>query len=84
MVFRDVQVIITYTGGICGTFILFLIPLALIFQVRKLNLQSTYGDNFNKSPFQHTAYLWVILAFAIITLGFVVAGLIISGGGGGH
>ena len=32
---RDPQVLITYTGGICGPFILFLIPVTLVSYGRK-------------------------------------------------
>ena len=34
---KNPQDIITYTGGICGVFILFLIPLFLVYSVRQKN-----------------------------------------------
>jgi hypothetical protein len=43
---KNPQVIVTYTGGICGTFILFIIPTTLILYSRdKLAKQSsTFGE----------------------------------------
>ena len=48
---KNVQTIITYTGGICGSFILLLFPLFLVIHARKRNPEKTFGKNFNKSPF---------------------------------
>lgn len=39
---RNPQVIVTYTGGICGTFILFIIPCTLLLFARdRLNKMGT-------------------------------------------
>jgi hypothetical protein len=54
----------------------------LIYYSRKKNLEKTFGENFNKSPFQHPIYMIVIGVYATVTLGFVITGLILSGGGG--
>ena len=48
---KDPEKIVTYTGGIAGTFILFLFPLTLVHFARKRELESNKGENFNKSPF---------------------------------
>ena len=48
---RDPEVIVTYTGGIAGTFILFLFPLTLVHYARLRDADSGRGENFNKSQF---------------------------------
>jgi Mn2+/Fe2+ NRAMP family transporter len=80
--YRNPQVLVTYTGGICGVFILFLIPLTLVFHARKKNPEQTYGDNFNKSPFQHSAWMIAILIYALLTLASTIYGLATSKGSG--
>ena len=79
--FQKPQVFITYTGGICGTFILFVIPVTLVYHARMKNLEKTYGPNFNKSPFDKPIYMYIVMGYAAITLTAVITGLIISGGG---
>lgn len=49
--YSDPQTFITYTGGICGTFILLIFPLTLVWHARKKDIEKTHGVNFNKSPF---------------------------------
>lgn len=70
---RDPQVMISYTGGICGPFILFLIPATLVLYGRK-KLGSQNDKNFNKSPFQNMVIFYVICTFAFITLGMALYG----------
>jgi hypothetical protein len=54
---RNPQAIVTYTGGIAGTFILFLFPLTLVAYARKTerdqgpDIKNSKGQNFNASPF---------------------------------
>jgi hypothetical protein len=49
---RNPQAIVTYTGGIAGTFILFLFPITLVAYARKTERdQGNKGENFNASPF---------------------------------
>lgn len=49
---RDVQLLVTYTGGFCGSFILLIIPALLVYHGRKLNSEDKMGEeNPNKSPF---------------------------------
>eukprot|EP00347_Sterkiella_histriomuscorum_P023649 403333869 len=84
MFLRDPQSFIQYTGGLCGTFILFIIPLTITWHARRRDVEKTYGHNFNKSPFQHPIYMILIGVYAILTLSFVITGLILSSGGGGH
>lgn len=86
--YENPQVLVTYTGGICGTFILFLIPVALVTFARRyrkqLILKEELDDepNFNASPFQHVIWRVLIVAFALITLYFVILGII--DGNAGH
>lgn len=50
--FRDPAKLVTYTGGICGTFILFLIPVTLLIYARSLDREDTLNEkNPNKSWF---------------------------------
>lgn len=60
--------IITYTGSLCGTFIAFLFPAFLVFEVRRKNYEGRYGENFNKSYFSGIGWLIFVLVFSVITL----------------
>ena len=70
---RDPQVMISYTGGICGPMILFLIPVTLVWYGRR-KLGEMNNDNFNASPYQQFWLLIVISIFALITLCMVLYG----------
>ena len=78
---RDPQVIVTYTGGIAGTFILFIFPLTLVYFARKRESElldeekEQRGENFNASPLKSWFWWWLIAIFALITLGFVMWGI---------
>lgn len=54
---KNPQVIVTYTGGIAGTFILFIFPLVMVYFARKRESELTseekleLGENPNESPF---------------------------------
>jgi len=77
MFIRKPQVMVTYTGGICGTFILFLFPLALVYFGRKTLAESgNKKENPNSSVFQSCSWLIIVIIFSITTLGFVLAGII--------
>ena len=82
--FQKPQVFITYTGGICGTFILFLIPVTLVYHARIRELEKTFGPNFNKSPFDKPIYMYIVLIYAVFTLSAVITGLVVASGSGGH
>lgn len=49
--YREVQDLVTYTGGFCGAFILLIIPLTVLLYARSLDPESRHGHNKNKSPF---------------------------------
>jgi len=75
-------VIVTYTGGIAGTFILFIFPLTLVAFARKREAELdteeklTKGENPNASPFKSWFWWWLVLFFAVMTLCFVMWGII--------
>ena len=74
---------VTYTGGICGTFILFIFPLMLVLFARKKmqEIGDSKGVNFNASPFQSNLYVVLIALFSLITLVAVITGIFTGGGG---
>jgi len=64
---RDVQFVITYTGGICGAFILLAIPSSLVYSAR------TKFKHYNKitdfrSPHRHPGLMVVLIIWTILTL----------------
>ena len=81
---RNVQVLVTYTGGICGTLILFVIPVTLTIFARKRNLEENFGPNFNRSPFKHIIFVILVLIYAAMTFAAVFYGMIVPHKGGGE
>lgn len=52
LVTRDVQAMVTYTGGFCGAFMLILMPTIFVYLARKLDKENPKADtNPNASPF---------------------------------
>lgn len=49
--YRKPQVILTYTGGLCGTMMLMVFPLIWVLGSRRKNAERLYGPNPNRSPF---------------------------------
>ena len=81
---RDVQVLVTYTGGFCGTFILLIFPAVLVWYARKVKPEEKQGqENPNKSPFRSDLWIYFTLLWAFITITCVLVNIAI-GGGGGH
>jgi len=84
---KNPQVIVTYTGGICGTFILLIIPTTLVLYARNklAKQQSLFGEvvNPNASYFQSKIWSGIIYAWAVITLFCVLWGAF-TGNAGGH
>lgn len=66
---------VTYTGGICGTFILMLFPVTLVFYGR-YNKFGNGKENFNASPFQNIGWIVLVTIFAFLTLIFVFIGIV--------
>ena len=81
---RNVQVVITYTGGVCGTFMLLIFPTILVQHARKRKIEETYGHNFNRSPFQSPAFYVLIYSIASLTILAVIIGPIVTGTTGSH
>lgn len=78
--FRDPQILITYTGGFTGVFILLLIPTLFVQGARRLGLEDVFDKtNFNKSSFRHPFWPYLIYAFSALTLGVLIYGLIQGG-----
>ena len=79
---KNPQVMVTYTGGFGGTFILLLIPMALVFFGRRtLVLIGKTDENPNKSFFQNIGWIIFVALFSIIVIVAVIQG-IVSGGAG--
>jgi hypothetical protein len=84
MIHLDAQMLIKYTGGITGCVILLLVPALFVQGARKFNAEDVFDrKNFNKSPFTHWAWPYIIYAFAIVCYSVIIYGLI-TGSGGGH
>ena len=74
---KNPQVIVTYTGGICGTFILLIIPCVFVTYARKKIVECPPligGKNPNASWFQNISWTVFILAFSFITIFSVLWG----------
>ena len=78
---RNPQTLVTYTGGICGTFILFLIPMTLVSYGRTTRFGNNPKENFNASKFQSVGYSGLIAFFSVVTLSSVIVGAFIGSGG---
>ena len=79
---QNPQVIVTYTGGICGTFIVLIVPVMIVLFARRHERRQAAQEgkkkeeNFNASPFQSMAWVVTIVVFSVITLYFVIVGII--------
>ena len=78
---RDVQTLVTYTGGLCGACILLIFPAILVWFSRKSNPEEKFGcENPNKSPFGNWS-IYLTFLWAGITIAAVIY-KIASGTGG--
>eukprot|EP00300_Choanocystis_sp_HF-7_P019888 c20456_g1_i1.p2 GENE.c20456_g1_i1~~c20456_g1_i1.p2 ORF type:complete len:204 (-),score=55.36 c20456_g1_i1:76-687(-) len=69
---HDVSVLVGFTGSYAGTFIMFILPACLVRSSRKqlrenLRLEKVPQHDLT-SPFQSDVWIWVILAWAAISL----------------
>ena len=74
---KNPQVIVTYTGGICGTFILLIIPTTLVLYARrKIQDKGTLfmESNPNAAWFQNLSWSVLIYAFSFVTIFSVLWG----------
>lgn len=79
--YRDVQVMVTYTGGFCGAFILLIFPATLVYFARQKNMEQQLNDmNHNKAGFGDE-FVYLTLFWALLTIASVIY-KIASGGGG--
>ena len=66
---RDVQQLVSFSGGVAGSFVLLVIPAVLAWKARKTDIEEQAGTvNQNKSPFGR-AWIWVVLVWAFATIG---------------
>ena len=80
---RNVQVMVTYTGGVCGSFILLYFPAMLAHYARKQDFEKIHqSKNPNKSYFQHPFWIYITYAWASITVLCVIVGGFITIPGG--
>ena len=75
MVVRNPQVMIAYTGGICGPFILFLIPITLVWYGRR-KLGDMNDNNINASPYKSKVLMIIMIIFAFATLFMALYGAV--------
>ena len=69
LVYRDVQDLVTYTGGLCGSGIMLTIPCVLVFFARKQDLESKLGTkNENRSPYFGNKWLAFVLGWNSIVV----------------
>lgn len=65
----DAQLLIKYTGGTTGIVIMLLIPALFVQGARRYNMEDVFDRmNFNRSPFSHWIYPYLVYVFAFITL----------------
>jgi hypothetical protein len=72
----------TYTGGLGGASILFIIPCIIIIYARKTKITHLYEENnFNKCFFQHMIWPYLGLGVAVLAIGVTIYGLVTGNGG---
>ena len=77
MFVKNPQAMVTYTGGFGGTFILLLIPMALVVSGRRaLRIIGKTDENPNSSFFKSVGWVVLVLLFACMVIGFVIKGIV--------
>jgi len=80
--YRDVQTLVTYTGGLCGSFILLIFPASLVYMARKKDCELRYNEkNHNKTTFG-TPFVIIALVWAAMTIISVIIKVATGTGGG--
>ncbi len=68
---RNVSVLVGFTGSYARMFIMFVVPTCLVHTSRR-RMRERFGDNIRnhgmRSPFQHIAWIYVILLFSAASL----------------
>ena len=68
---------VTYTGGFGGTFILLLIPMALVAIGRRaLRIIGKTDENPNRSFFQSVGWIVLVVLFSCNVIGYVIIGIV--------
>lgn len=79
---RNPQVIVTYTGGIGGTFILFIFPVTLfLYAKNKITEQGTLFNEKNPNASYYQSNGWAVM---IYTFSFVTMFCVLWGAAHGH
>lgn len=74
---ENVQILVSVTGSFAGAIIQYIVPIALVYQARKLFSTSTIDMNPYASPFRHVLWIWFVLIWSIICIGFVTVNYIL-------
>lgn len=81
LVYRDVQVLVTYTGGLCGAFILLVFPAILVWFARQQDAENKFNDiNHNKSGI-HNFWIYFTGFWAVCTISSVIVKVAMGQGG---
>ena len=80
LTYREVQNMVTISGGICGSFILLIIPATVVYYARRLDLETKLNEkNPNKSPFSSfwiiVIYVWAITTLTAVTIKLAQGGV---------
>lgn len=81
LTYRNVQVMVTYTGGLCGAFMLLIFPATLAWYARKKNMEEKLNDiNHNKSGYSDV-FIYITWFWAALTITSVIVKIATGGGG---
>lgn len=73
LITRDVQDMVTYTGGFCGAFMLIMMPVIFVFYARKLDKAHPKAEhNPNASPFKNPCWVYFIFLWGCIVIASVI------------
>lgn len=79
---RDVQGLVTYTGGFGGAFILIFIPSTLVWYARIRDKELAKGENPNASPFKSMYWVYFSILWGVIVIVSVIYKVASQSGGG--
>lgn len=75
----NLEILVGVTGSYAGTGVQYVIPATLVYYGRKhLRAQTGSYDNKHRSPFRQRSWIFFVLIWALICVGFVTANHIIS------
>ena len=77
---HDLEILVGITGSYAGAGIQYIVPAALVYYSRQ-NMKMTLGsgiENTHKSPFHHTAWVVIVLVWAVACIAFVTSNHILT------